>query len=231
MVDFDDFRVITFDCYGTLIDWETGILGALRPMLERHGAVADDPALLETYAQAEAEIEAGPYQHYREVLAEVVRRFGDRFGFEPSAAEESALADSIRGWEPFPDTNEALRRLKTKYKLGIISNIDDELFAWSSEKMGGIFDFVVTAQQVGSYKPSRNNFEVALKRMGLPKEQVLHAAESLYHDVAPTREMGIRNVWVYRRAGKEGFGATKTAEAKPDVKVKSLRELATLAGT
>ena len=231
MVDFDDFRVITFDCYGTLIDWETGILGWLRPMLERQGLSVDDQLLLETYAQAESEIEAGPYKRYREVLAEVVRRFGRRFKFETSAAEQAALADSIQGWEPFPDTNDALRRLKTKYKLGIISNIDDELFAWSSAKMGDVFDFVITAQQVGSYKPSRRNFEAALKRIGLPKAQMLHAAESLYHDIAPTREMGIRNVWVHRRAGKEGFGATKAAVAKPDVKVKSLRELATLAGT
>ena len=231
MVDFDDFRVITFDCYGTLIDWETGLLGALRPMLERHGVKVEDQLLLETYAQAEGEIESGPYKRYREVQADVVRRFGKRFGFEASVAEQAALADSIQGWEPFPDTNDALRRLKSKYKLGIISNIDDELFAWSSEKMGGVFDFVITAQQVESYKPSRKNFEVAVKRIGLPKAQVLHAAESLYHDIAPTREMGIRNVWVYRRAGKEGFGATKAAEAKPDVKVKSLRELATLAGT
>jgi len=169
MVDFDEFRVITFDCYGTLIDWETGILGTVRPMLERHGAAVDDQLLLETYAQAESEIEAGPYKRYREVLAEVVRRFGKRFGFEPSAPEEAALADSIRGWEPFADTNDALRRLKTKYKLGIISNIDDELFAWSSEKMGGVFDFVITAQQAESYKPSRRNFEMALKRIGLPK--------------------------------------------------------------
>src|SRR4051794_5531969 len=118
MVDFDDFRVITFDCYGTLIDWETGILRALRPMMEQHGVAADDKALLETYAQAEVEVESGPYKRYREVLAEVVRRIGKKFGFAPNAAECSALADSIRGWEPFPDTNDALRRLKTKYKLG-----------------------------------------------------------------------------------------------------------------
>ena len=231
MVDFDDFRVITFDCYGTLVDWETGILGALRPILEQHGVTVDDRTLLEMYAQSEAAIEAGPYKRYREVLAEVVRKFGGRFGFEASAEEQASLADSIQRWEPFPDTNEALRRLKTKYKLGIISNIDDELFAWSSAKMGDAFDFVITAQQAGSYKPSRNNFEVALDRIGVPKQQMLHAAESLYHDIAPTREMGIRNAWVYRRAGKEGFGATKPADAKPDVKVKSLRELATLAGT
>jgi 2-haloacid dehalogenase len=231
MVDFEDFRVITFDCYGTLVDWETGILGALRPILERHGARMDDHGLLEAYGQAEAQIEAGPYKRYREVLAEVVRNFGRRFGFEPTAEEQAALADSIHQWEPFPDTNEALRRLKTKYKLGIVSNIDDELFAWSSAKMGDVFDHVITAQQAESYKPSQKNFALALERIGVAKQHMLHAAESLYHDIAPTREMGIRNVWVYRRAGKEGFGATKPADAKPDVKVKSLRELATLAGT
>lgn len=225
---FSEFRVISFDCYGTLIDWETGILNALRPVITHHGILLADQQLLEAYAQLEAEIEVEPYRIYRDVLREVVIRLGRRFRFTPTPREIDSLPESIRLWEPFPDTVAALQRLKNRYKLAIISNIDDDLFAFSSAKMGDPFDYVITAQQARSYKPSHHNFELALQRIGLPREQLLHAAESLFHDIAPTRALGISNVWVYRRAGKEGFGATKPADASPDAQVTSLAEFAKL---
>jgi 2-haloacid dehalogenase len=222
------FSTITFDCYGTLIDWETGILSALRPIVSRHRATISDHDLLEHYARLECAIEAEPYRTYREVLREVVARLSRQLQFELSTAEQDSLPDSIRNWEPFPDTVASLQRLRSKYELAIISNIDDDLFADSSAKMGNPFSHVITAQQAGSYKPSHRNFELALQRIGLPREQILHAAESLYHDITPANALGISNVWVYRRAGKQGFGATMPAAATPTYKVTSLAELADL---
>jgi 2-haloacid dehalogenase len=222
------FSTITFDCYGTLIDWETGILGALRPILSANGITISDHLLLEHYARLECAIEAEPYRTYREVLRELVLRLGRELNFTPSAAQQDSLPDSIRNWEPFPDTVASLQRLRSKYQLAIISNIDDDLFAHSSAKMTNPFAHVITAQQARTYKPSHRNFELALQRIGLPREQILHAAESLYHDISPADALGISNVWVYRRAGKHGFGATMPATAEPTYKVTSLAELADL---
>jgi 2-haloacid dehalogenase len=140
------------------------------------------------------------------------------------------LADSLGHWEPFPDTVEALRALKSRYKLAIISNVDDGLFALTACRLGVEFDWIITAEQVGTYKPSRRNFEVALERMGVPREKLLHAAESLFHDVVPAKELGLSTVWVHRRSGKEGFGATPPADAEPDFVVPDLETLATELG-
>lgn len=223
-----NIRAITFDCYGTLIDWESGILNALRPILAAHNTQLTDRQVLEAYAQVEAEIESEPYRIYRDVLREVVLRLGHQLGFTPNPPEAASLADSIRHWEPFPDTVAALQRLATRFQLNIISNIDDDLFAFSAAKMGNPFTHVITAQQVRAYKPCHRNFEVALQRIGLPRDQLLHAAESLHHDITPANALGITNVWVYRRAGKEGFGATKPAYATPTYTVACLSELADL---
>ncbi len=222
------YNALTFDCYGTLIDWEAGILGALRPILATYSVQIPDKELLEAYARLEAAIEAEAYRRYRDVLRELVVRLGRELGFVPSARESDSLAESIRNWEPFSDTVTALKRLKAKFSLNVISNIDDDLFAYSSAKMDDSFEHVITAQQVGSYKPSHRNFEVALERIGLPRNQLLHCAESLYHDITPANALGIPNAWVYRRAGKEGFGATKPASATPTYKVTSLAALADL---
>ena len=226
-LDFDRFSVITFDCYGTLINWEVGILGALQPILKKHGRNISDAGVLELYSTFEPQIQSGPYKPYREVLADVVRRFGAKLVFTPTQHEIDSLAESIKDWPPFSDTSAGLRKLKTKYKLAIISNIDDDLLAHSLRLIGVPFDFLITAQQAKSYKPSHNNFNLALKKIGLPKEKVLHAAESLYHDVAPANELGIANVWVNRRGGKPG--ATKDVVAKPNLEVPDIKTLAQLA--
>ena len=173
--------------------------------------------------------QAGAYKPYREILRAVMRGFGQRLGVNFSAQEEQSLAASLPHWQPFPDTVAALKRLKAKYKLGIISNIDDDLFAQTAKLLQVPFDFVITAQQVQSYKPSLRNFEVALTRIGLPREEILHAAESVYHDVIPAKQLGIASVWVNRHGGKAA-GATKIANANPDLIVPDLKTLADMVG-
>ena len=234
MLDADRYEVISFDCYGTLIDWESGIISGLRSVLANHGVEATDEEILELHAQTEHGLQAsskpGNYVKYRDVLGEEVREAGGRWGFEPDPSEVGALADSLRHWKPFPDTVEALRRLKSRYKLAIISNVDDGLFALTACHLEVEFDWIITAEQAGTYKPSTNNFEVAMGRMGVVRGKLLHAAESLFHDVVPAKKLGLSTVWVHRRSGKEGFGATPPADAEPDLVVPDLKTLASELG-
>jgi len=229
MLDFTRFEFITFDCYGTLIDWETGILGAMKPVLKRHGVQATDTQILEAYGAIESVLEAGEYRSYREVLRLAVREFGERFGFKPELNEIPAIEESQREWLPFPDTVAALQALSKRFKLVILSNIDDELFAFTRPLLQVAFHDVITAQQCRSYKPSLNNFHTALKRLGTTPDKVLHAAQSRFHDVAPAREMGIASVWVNRHHGQTSDGATALSNAVPDLEVKSMEELAAIA--
>jgi 2-haloacid dehalogenase len=228
-LDFSRFRVITFDCYGTLIDWETGILGALRPILMAHGASIDDAEILRLYSELEAEAESSRYQPYREILREVVRGFGVRLGFRASEDEQQLLPNSLANWKPFPDTVAALRQLKTRFKLGILSNIDDDLFAASARRLEIEFDWVTTAGQARAYKPSLEIFRLAQKKMGISPEHWLHAGQSIYHDVIPARSLGTATAWVNRPSPRPGAGAAKEASATPDVEVHSVAELAQLA--
>ena len=228
MLDFSRFEWLSFDCYGTLIDWETGILGYLRPLLQGKGCDISDAQILELYSEFEPREQAGHYRCYREVLASVVRDFARELRFEVSDDEADGLAESIRDWQPFADTVAGLQRLHSRYKLAVLSNIDDDLFAYTAPKLEVQFDAVVTAQQVHSYKPSLNNFEALLRRYAIPRERLLHVAESLYHDVAPAHSLGIATVWVNRRQGKEA-AASKLAEVKPDLEVPDVGRLAELA--
>jgi 2-haloacid dehalogenase len=180
------------------------------------------------YGEIEAEEESGEYQPYRDILQSVVRGFGTRLGFVPSEKEQRSLPDSLAKWKPFPDTVAALRRLKEKFKLGILSNIDDDLFSASASQLGIEFDEVVTASQARAYKPSLDLFRLAQKRIGLPMERWLHAGQSIYHDVIPVQALGIATIWVNRPSPLPNSGAAKPAQAKPDVEVASLQELADL---
>ena len=229
MIDFARKRVLTFDCYGTLIDWETGISAALQPVLEAHGVSVPEDRLLELYADLEAAAEGGPYRPYSEVLAAVVRGLGERLGFQATPAETASLADSVGAWPAFPDSPPALAALKRRYKLAIISNVDDALLAASARRLGVELDWVITAQQVRSYKPSTRPFLVAIERIGLPQDHILHVAQSLFHDHVPAKGLGLDTVWVNRRHGKPGAGATPPADARPDLEVPDLRTLAELA--
>jgi 2-haloacid dehalogenase len=229
MLDFSRFEFLTFDCYGTLINWEAGILAALQPLLHAHRVSLPDQALLELYAELESTAEEGPYLPYREVLASVVRGVGQRLGFTPTVAEAQSLAASVLRWPPFPDSVAALAQLRTRFRLAVISNVDDDLFAASARMLGNPFAHVITAQQAGSYKPSHNNFQLAFERLGVAKEKILHVAQSRHHDITPARALGLTCVWMNRRAGKDGSGATIPSEAQPDLEVRDLQSLATLA--
>src|SRR5579864_6616357 len=224
MLSFSRFHALTFDCYGTLIDWETGLLGALRPILRSHGQELNDGQVLSIYGELEPEAQ-NPYQRYRQVLADVARGFGKRLGFHVSDAEAESLPDSLKDWQPFPDTRAALEKLKSKHKLAIISNTDDDLFAASARHLHVEFDEVITAEQAKAYKPSLAPFRLALQRLGLAPERVLHVGQSIYHDVLPAKSLGMATVLVHRR----GFGATRGSEGDPDLKVPDLQTLASLA--
>jgi len=225
---FESIRLITFDCYGTLVDWESGMLAALRPLFFRDGQRVPDLQLLELYGEIEAELESGPYLPYRQVLSESVQQMGRRLNVPISAGQGAAFAESLTQWKPFADTVPALQSLVRKFRLGIISNVDDDLFAETRKMLPVEFDFVITAQQVKSYKPAQRNFQEALPRGRVEKDQILHAGQSLYHDIAPANAIGIRNVWVNRPSVRPGAGAAKPATATPTYEVRSLAELAEL---
>ena len=228
-MNFAPFTVLTFDCYGTLIDWEAGILAGLRSVLDPRGRHPPDDELLGLFAEIEAPIQYGEFRRYRDVLDLTMEALARRLGFEPTSPERAAISASLPAWRPFPDTVAALARLKTRYQLGVISNVDDDLFAASARQLGVTFDWVVTAQQVRSYKPSLNNFDRALERIGRPRSEILHCAQSLFHDVGPARSLGFSTVWVDRRAGRPGTGATPASTAEPDLTVPDLATLAALA--
>lgn len=228
MLDFKNYRVLTFDCYGTLIDWERGILNALRPVLDRHNITISDDEALELFGELESEAERGPYLSYRDILTVVLAGFASRLGFTLGDDERLSLADSVGDWPPFPDTVAGLQVLGRHYQLVILSNVDDELFAESAKHLKAEFADVITAQQVGSYKPNPRNFDVAMERVGVPKEQVLHVAQSLFHDIEPANKIGLTTVWVNRRHDRPGAGATPVASAQPDLEVPDLQTLARL---
>lgn len=227
MLDLSQFDWISFDCYGTLIDWEAAILGYLRPLLQSKGHDLADAQILQLYSDFEPTEQSGQYRRYRDVLAALVGDFAGQLNFDVTAAEAAGLAESIHGWTPFADTVPALRLLQQQYKLAILSNIDDDLFTYSAEKLQISFDCVVTAEQARSYKPSTRNFELLLERLGVPATRLLHVAESLFHDVAPANKLGIRSVWVNRRRERT-VGASKSVAARPDVEVPDLASLAEL---
>jgi 2-haloacid dehalogenase len=212
-MDFADFDALTFDCYGTLIDWETGITDALTPI------VPDSGSLLERFAEHEAALEAGEYLRYAEVLEQCALRLG------ASPPDAEAFGQSVRDWPTFPDSAAALAALKARFRLGVITNCDDDLFAASNAKLGVEFDWVITAEQARGYKPRLENFELAFERIDLPRERVLHVAQSLFHDHVPAKRLGLSTVWVDRRAGRAG-GATPPAAAEPDLTVPDLKTLA-----
>jgi 2-haloacid dehalogenase len=215
-LDYGAFDALTFDCYGTLIDWESGILAGLRAALEPLGVRAADDDLLERFAVVEARLEAGPYRRYREILGACLLEIGHALGVEPGTEALAAFGGSVVDWPAFPDSSAALGALKERFRLGVITNCDDDLFAASNRRLGVTFDWVMTAQEAGGYKPRTANFELAFGRMGIPRERVLHVAQSLFHDHVPAKALGLTTVWIDRRHGRPGAGATPPAPATPD---------------
>jgi 2-haloacid dehalogenase len=226
-IDWTSIKVLSFDCYGTLIDWETGILNTVRPLLESHEVYSRDAELLELFAGFESNAEQPPFQNYKSVVRSVMAKFALHYRFQITEKERNCLIDSIKNWEPFADTLDALSALKKMFRLAIISNVDDDLFSSTERRLGIQFDWVITAEQVKSYKPSLQNFTMAVDRIGVPLNNIVHVAQSLFHDINPATQLGLHSVWVNRRKGQDGFGATMPALAIPEVVVPDLCSLVT----
>ncbi len=200
-----DFEVISFDCYGTLIDWESGILAAIQPVIEFHELICTSEDVLAAYARGESAVEAGGWLPYREVLRRTFTSMAKDLGFAPRRAELELLEQALPRWLAFPDTVAGLRALKAAgHRLAVISNVDDDLFALTQTRLGVEFDLVVTAAQAKYYKPHPGMFELALARLGLPAARVLHAAQSRFHDVATAKRLGMQTVHVVRESGRAG---------------------------
>ena len=231
-MDLTDFDALSFDCYGTLIDWESGIAAVLAPWARAAGLELSGEALLELYATHEARIEAEHGQWlYPDVLAETFAALGRQLEVPVPAQAMAALARSVPSWPPFPDSSAALARLGTRYKLVVVSNVDRESFAGSSAALGVSFDAVVTAQDVGSYKPAPANFEAllaAVAGLGIAPGRLLHVAQSLFHDHVPAKAFGLSTVWINRRAGRPGWGATPRPQGAvaPDWEFASMADFA-----
>lgn len=189
-------KTITFDCYGTLIDWAGGLRRSFAQAFGPEQSVRED-TLFDAYVRAEAEEESKPYRPYRDILAATTERLANQLGFELPKGASDILAHTLPDWTPFPDTNEALGRLKEKFTLGVLSNIDRDLFAGTSRHLAVEFDFLIVAEDVRSYKPSCAHFERLLETHG-PRETILHVAQSLHHDGVPAGELGIPFVWINR---------------------------------
>lgn len=216
-----DFKALTFDCYGTLIDWETGMVEGLKPLTDRvaHNLLRDD--ILEAHARHESSQQAWtPTKRYSALLAIVYKRLAEEWGVSCSAEECAVYGRSVKDWPAFPDSAGALQYLKRHYKLIILSNVDNESFASSNKRLDVDFDAVYTAEDVGSYKPSDRNFDYMLEKLcglGLARKDILHTAESMFHDHVPGKRHGLASCWIYRRHGKKGFGATMNPGDLPDV--------------
>lgn len=229
---FSGVTWLTFDCYGTLIDWERGIFDAARAAIFSNSNPIPDAAILAAYARAEAACEAGPYMPYRGVLQRCLALMAAEFDTVATEAQQSAFARSLCAWPAFGDTVDALRRLERRFRLAIVSNIDDDLFTFSEPRLGIRPALVVTAMQVGSYKPASAHFHEALRRIGEPKTHVVHVAQSRYHDIAPARALGLRTVWVNRASAVPGVGVAPPPppDSEPDLTVRDLSALADAAG-
>ncbi|MEZ5855802.1 MAG: haloacid dehalogenase type II [Hyphomicrobiaceae bacterium] len=216
-----DFNVLTFDCYGTLIDWESGMVAALKPLSDRAQRPLSRNDILEAHARHEsAQQRVTPTKIYRDLLAVVYKRLGDEWGVAVSWDEAQAYGRSVEDWPAFADSAEALAYLKRFYKLVILSNVDNTSFAASNKKLQVTFDAIYTAEDIGSYKPDARNFDYMianLATMGVKPGDVLHTAESLFHDHGPANAAGLASAWIYRRHGDQGFGATMDPGKTPSV--------------
>jgi 2-haloacid dehalogenase len=226
-----DFDALSFDCYGTLIDWESGISAVLSPWAAAHGVTRGEQ-LLEQFGVAEAEEESrAPTALYPDILAATIRNVGRRLGAGVDSEEAARLGRSAPDWPAFPDAPAALATLARKYKLIILSNIDRQSFAASNARLGVRFDAVITAQDVGSYKPAAHNFEVLLetvRAMNIEPERLLHVAQSLFHDHVPAQSIGLSTAWIDRRRGRSGWGATcpPAVGVRPDWTFASMADFA-----
>jgi 2-haloacid dehalogenase len=226
-----DFKALTFDCYGTLIDWESGMIEALKPLTGKLSSALSRDEILEAHARHESSQQIQtPAKPYRELLAIVYRRLAEEWGVPVSWSECAAYGRSVKDWPAFADSAGALQYLKQHYKLVILSNVDNESFSASNEKLKVDFNAVYTAEDVGSYKPSSRHVEymlAKLKTLGIEKRQILHTAESMFHDHGPANTHGLASCWIFRRHGQDGFGATMHPDEMPkyDFRFTSMADL------
>ena len=231
-MNLTDFRVLSFDCYGTLIDWETGITDGLRPLVTRSSKQLQRDEVLQSYSRHEAAVEEEtPAMPYPEVLKIVYDRLARDWNIKIGREEAQAFAASIRNWPAFPDSPSALQYLKKHYKLVILSNVDRESFKASNAKLQVNFDYVFTAQDIGSYKPDARNFEYLIEKLGkagFEKNSILHTAQSLFHDHLPANRFGLASAWIDRRLEQGGLGATPAPASLPhyNFRFTSLGEMA-----
>jgi 2-haloacid dehalogenase len=225
------FKALTFDCYGTLIDWESGMLAALSPLTARLQHKLSPDQVLAAHARHEAAQQMQtPAMKYSELLAVVHKRLAEEWGIASPWAESLAYGQSIKDWPAFADSAASLAYLKQHYKLVILSNVDNASFAYSRVKLGVAFDAIYTAEDIGSYKPAGRNFDYMLAKiasLGIAKSEILHTAESIFHDHVPANTHGLANCWIFRRHDKQGFGATMKPDAMPkfDFRFNSMADL------
>lgn len=226
-----DFKALTFDVYGTLIDWESGMVAGLKPLTDKVSRHLSRNDILEAHAYHESTAQRWtPAKKYFDLLPSVYRRLAEDWGVEVTWEECAAYGRSVRQWPAFDDSRAALAYLKQHYKLIVLTNTDNESFSGSNARLGVTFDGVYTAEDIGSYKPDPRNFDYMLEmldRQGIGKDDILHTAESMFHDHAPANAFGLANCWIYRRHGQEGFGATMTPADMPsyDFRFDSMADL------
>jgi len=216
-----DFKALTFDCYGTLIDWESGMIEALKPLTRQVGRALSRDQILEAHARHEASQQSyTPTKLYRDLLPVVYKRLAEEWGVAATHEACVAYGRSIEHWPAFADSPQALQYLKKHFKLAILSNVDNTSFSYSNKMLAVEFDAIYTAEDIGSYKPSSRNFDYMLEKLaslGVAKETILHTAESLFHDHKPANAFGLRSCWIYRRHAEKGFGATLDPGERPRV--------------
>ena len=233
----NDFEALSFDCYGTLIDWEAGLAAVLRDWARRRGVSMDDQALLTAYSRHEAIAESThPGDLYPDILARSMRELGAELGAEVTDVDADALARSVPDWPAFPDSHDALATLGGRFKLIILSNVDRTSFAASNQRLGVEFTSVLTAEDIGSYKPSPRNFDALIaeaRRLDVDDGKLLHVAQSLFHDHVPARKAGLPTVWINRRHAKPGWGATPgpQTDVTPDWTFPSMADFAAAVDT
>jgi len=221
-----DITHLTFDCYGTLIDWEQGILTAVQSMFARRGVSAGPESILQSYVRHEARLEAQGWKPYRDILRGVMTGIAEDFKIQLVGSETETLVTSLPDWPPFLDTVATLQALAGRYHLVIVSNTDDALFAETQKRLQTSFVAVITAEQVKSYKPGRAHFLEVQRRLGVETRQVLHVAQSLYHDHVPARALGFRTAWVNRPSRLVGTGLAPATVVEPDIVTSDLETLA-----
>ena len=216
-----DFKALTFDCYGTLIDWESGMVEGLQTLTSRVDHELSRNEILEAHARHESSQQSWtPGKRYAELLPIVYKRLAEEWGVSTTLAECAAYGQSVKNWPAFPDSAGALQYLKKHYKLVILSNVDNQSFKGSNDRLQVEFDAVYSAEDVGSYKPSRRNFDYMLdklKALGIEKRDILHTAESMFHDHVPANRYGLASCWIYRRHSQDGFGATMNPGDRPKI--------------